>query len=272
MQLAARRPATGRFQIVLIEDADRLTEGASNALLKAVEEPPPHTVFLLCAPSTHPDDVSVTIRSRCRVLALRTPSGRVDRRGAGPAGRHRRRRWRSGRRRCRPGTSAGPGGWPATTRPASSGAACWPSRARCAASRTCSSRPDDLLAAAKGEATVDVRPAGRRRAGGTEDCARRRRHRQGCGRRGPRHRRRGQGAGAAAEVPGDPDRARRAGPCAGRPLRLLPGRDRPQPRLDGAADESGRRRATSMSPRPGSDRSVRCSGWTPCWPAGRRSS
>ncbi len=74
VQLAARRPASGRFQIVLIEDADRLTEGASNALLKAVEEPPPHTVFLLCAPSTHPDDVSVTIRSRCRVLALRTPS------------------------------------------------------------------------------------------------------------------------------------------------------------------------------------------------------
>ena len=74
VQLAARRPATGRWQIVLIEDADRLTEGASNALLKAVEEPPPHTVFLLCAPSTHPDDVSVTIRSRCRVLSLRTPS------------------------------------------------------------------------------------------------------------------------------------------------------------------------------------------------------
>ncbi len=74
VQLAARRPSTGRWQIVLIEDADRLTEGASNALLKAVEEPPPHTVFLLCAPSTHPDDVAVTIRSRCRVLSLRTPS------------------------------------------------------------------------------------------------------------------------------------------------------------------------------------------------------
>jgi DNA polymerase-3 subunit delta' len=74
VQLASRRPGTARFQIVLIEDADRLTEGASNALLKVVEEPPPNTVFLLCAPSTHPDDVSVTIRSRCRVLALRTPS------------------------------------------------------------------------------------------------------------------------------------------------------------------------------------------------------
>jgi len=74
VQAASRRPASGRWQIVVIEDADRLTEGASNALLKAVEEPPARTVFLLCAPSDHPDDVSVTIRSRCRVVALRTPS------------------------------------------------------------------------------------------------------------------------------------------------------------------------------------------------------
>jgi len=70
---AARRPALGRWQIVVIEDADRLTERASNALLKAVEEPAPRTVFLLCAPSSHPDDVSVTIRSRCRLLGPRTP-------------------------------------------------------------------------------------------------------------------------------------------------------------------------------------------------------
>jgi DNA polymerase-3 subunit delta' len=60
--------------VVIIEDADRLTEAAGNALLKAVEEPPPRTVFLLCAPSTHPEDVSVTIRSRCRVVPLRQPS------------------------------------------------------------------------------------------------------------------------------------------------------------------------------------------------------
>jgi DNA polymerase-3 subunit delta' len=71
---AARAPSGGRWQIVLIEDADRLTEGAANALLKAIEEPAERTVFLLCAPSTHPDDVSVTIRSRCRAVALRTPS------------------------------------------------------------------------------------------------------------------------------------------------------------------------------------------------------
>ena len=72
VQTAARRPTTGRWQVVVIEDADRLTEGASNALLKAVEEPPKRTVFLLCAPSEHPEDVSVTIRSRCRLVNLRT--------------------------------------------------------------------------------------------------------------------------------------------------------------------------------------------------------
>jgi DNA polymerase-3 subunit delta' len=71
---AASAPTGGRWQVVLIEDADRLTEKASNALLKAVEEPSPRTVFLLCTPSTHPDDVSVTIRSRCRLVTLRTPS------------------------------------------------------------------------------------------------------------------------------------------------------------------------------------------------------
>lgn len=71
---AARLPVLGRWQVVLIEDADRLTEAASNALLKAVEEPPSRTVFLLCAPSTHPDDVSVTIRSRCRIVSLRAPA------------------------------------------------------------------------------------------------------------------------------------------------------------------------------------------------------
>ena len=70
---AARLPALGRWQVVVIEDADRMTEGASNALLKAIEEPPARTIFLLCAPSTHPDDVSVTMRSRCRLVSLRTP-------------------------------------------------------------------------------------------------------------------------------------------------------------------------------------------------------
>ncbi|EID12257.1 DNA polymerase III subunit delta' [Mycobacterium xenopi RIVM700367] len=74
VQIASRRPSTGRWQIVLIEDADRLTEGAANALLKVVEEPPPSTVFLLCAPSVDPEDIAITLRSRCRHVALVTPS------------------------------------------------------------------------------------------------------------------------------------------------------------------------------------------------------
>ncbi|BBZ11702.1 DNA polymerase [Mycobacterium branderi] len=74
VQIASRRPSTGRWQIVLIEDADRLTEGAANALLKVVEEPPPSTVFLLCAPSVDPEDIAITLRSRCRHISLVTPS------------------------------------------------------------------------------------------------------------------------------------------------------------------------------------------------------
>lgn len=74
VQIASRRPGTGRWQVVVIEDADRLTEGAANALLKVVEEPPPSTVFLLCAPSVDPEDIAITLRSRCRHIALTTPS------------------------------------------------------------------------------------------------------------------------------------------------------------------------------------------------------
>jgi DNA polymerase III subunit delta' len=74
VQTASRRPSTGRWQIVVIEDADRLTEGAANALLKVVEEPPPSTVFLLCAPSVDPEDIAITLRSRCRHVALVTPT------------------------------------------------------------------------------------------------------------------------------------------------------------------------------------------------------
>jgi DNA polymerase-3 subunit delta' len=73
VRIAGRAPSRGRWQVVLVEDADRMTEQASNTVLKMLEEPPPRTVFLLCAPSLHPDDVPVTIRSRCRVVGLRTP-------------------------------------------------------------------------------------------------------------------------------------------------------------------------------------------------------
>jgi DNA polymerase-3 subunit delta' len=68
---AAAAPVAGPLRVVLFTDADRATEQAANALLKAIEEPSPRTVWLLCAPSA--DDVPVTVRSRCRMVVLRTP-------------------------------------------------------------------------------------------------------------------------------------------------------------------------------------------------------
>jgi DNA polymerase III subunit delta' len=68
---AAGAPSGGRWLVVLFEDADRCTEQAANALLKAIEEPAPRTVWLLCAPSA--EDLVTTIRSRCRVVTLRVP-------------------------------------------------------------------------------------------------------------------------------------------------------------------------------------------------------
>ena len=69
--LAQRSPAGGRWRVIVIEDADRLNDSSGNVLLKAVEEPPPRTVWLLCAPGA--DDVLTTIRSRCRRIGLRIP-------------------------------------------------------------------------------------------------------------------------------------------------------------------------------------------------------
>jgi DNA polymerase-3 subunit delta' len=66
-----RAPSQGRWHVTLIEDADRMEERTSNTLLKALEEPPPRGVFLLCAPT--PDDLLPTIRSRCRLVTLRIP-------------------------------------------------------------------------------------------------------------------------------------------------------------------------------------------------------
>lgn len=74
VRVAGRSPSQGRWQMIIVEDADRMSESATNAVLKMIEEPPPRTVVMLCAPSLHPDDVPVTIRSRCRVVALRTPT------------------------------------------------------------------------------------------------------------------------------------------------------------------------------------------------------
>jgi len=137
---AAGAPTQGRWQVLLVEDADRLTEQAGNALLKAIEEPAPRTVWLLCAPSA--EDLVPTIRSRCRVVTLVVPASAavakvlMTRDGIEPAaawspcasrppmpwprcwstGTASTRRTPRGPRPPPRGTSGGPAGWPATRR------------------------------------------------------------------------------------------------------------------------------------------------------------
>ncbi len=71
VQSASRRPSTGAWRVLVVEDADRMVERSANVLLKAIEEPPERTVWLLCAPSAA--DLPTTIVSRCRQVRLRVP-------------------------------------------------------------------------------------------------------------------------------------------------------------------------------------------------------
>ncbi|HWK78281.1 MULTISPECIES: DNA polymerase III subunit delta' [unclassified Microbacterium] len=81
-------PSAGRYRVIVVEDADRMVERTSNVLLKALEEPPERTVWVLCAPSEA--DLLPTIRSRVRPLRLREPDVDdvarliVERTGAAP--------------------------------------------------------------------------------------------------------------------------------------------------------------------------------------------
>ncbi|MBV7363364.1 DNA polymerase III subunit delta' [Actinomycetaceae bacterium TAE3-ERU4] len=68
---AQTAPSGGRWRVIVIEDADRMLPLTTNTLLKAIEEPPERTVWILCTPS--PQDVLTTIRSRCRSLNLLVP-------------------------------------------------------------------------------------------------------------------------------------------------------------------------------------------------------
>lgn len=71
---ATKMPTVSNWRVIILENADRLTEPAGNALLKTVEEPPERTVIILCAPSTDPEDIMVTLRSRCRHIYIPTPT------------------------------------------------------------------------------------------------------------------------------------------------------------------------------------------------------
>ena len=65
-------PSTAPWRIIIIEDVDRMLERTTNVLLKEIEEPSEHTIWLLCAPSAQ--DVLPTIRSRTRIVNLAVPS------------------------------------------------------------------------------------------------------------------------------------------------------------------------------------------------------
>ncbi len=72
VQRSSMAPSRAKWHVIVLEDADRLTETANNVLLKSIEEPPPRAVWLLCTPSV--EDVLATIRSRCRHIMLKTPT------------------------------------------------------------------------------------------------------------------------------------------------------------------------------------------------------
>jgi DNA polymerase III subunit gamma/tau len=68
-EAARYRPARDRFKIYLLDEAHQITDAAFNALLKTLEEPPDHIVFMLA--TTQPEDIPQTIRSRCQHFSFR---------------------------------------------------------------------------------------------------------------------------------------------------------------------------------------------------------
>ena len=72
IERAALAPSRSHWHVIVIEDVDRFRNDAASVLLKSLEEPPPRTVWLLCAPTS--DDVFETIRSRCRQVVLTSPT------------------------------------------------------------------------------------------------------------------------------------------------------------------------------------------------------
>ncbi len=152
---SALTPMLGRWNVLILEDTDRLNDISGNALLKSLEEPGPHTVWVLCAPT--PEDVLPTIVSRARHLRLRTPTtGQVTEVLVARDGviRH----WPRSPPGPRRDTSAGHARWPATSRFACVGLRCWPCPARCGTSGSCFIAAQNLLEAATSDARAITDP------------------------------------------------------------------------------------------------------------------
>ena len=209
-------PTRGRWHVIVMEDADRLTESANNVLLKSIEEPASRTVWLLCAPSV--EDLLPTVRSRCQVVGLRTPATDgfdVPSRGGCRDG--------GFRRACLHGTSsAGPVPWPPSNQCATGATTCWIMMRDLSDLASCMAAAGNIVAAAV--------PTPRR-------CWRTRRHREGdttCWRWVPVRGQRGQACDQVRaqdledrqNARRSPDRARRTRPRAGGPAGLVPRRAR----------------------------------------------
>ena len=264
----AVRRAAGRS--IIVEDADRMTEQASNAVLKMIEEPPPRTVVMLCAPSLHPDDVPVTIRSRCRVVALRTPpvdaiaDVLIRRDGVDPA--------------LAAWSAAASGGHVGRARRLARDEDARLARKAVldvplslVSLAACLDAADDLVGAAKEETDDGDGGARRCRDRGGEGQPRRGRPRAGGGRGEPRGAGAAQGAGEAAEVPGHPARPRLAATARWStwPASTATRWCSTRPAGEAAAAEPPRppRRRRGAGPR-GSVPRARCGGSTRSSPAG----
>src|SRR5208283_3474987 len=68
-EAARYRPARDRFKIYILDEAHQITDAAFNALLKTLEEPPSHVIFMMA--TTQPEDIPQTIRSRCQHFSYR---------------------------------------------------------------------------------------------------------------------------------------------------------------------------------------------------------
>ena len=65
------QPVEGRYKVYILDEAHQLTDAAFNALLKLIEEPPPHLVFVFC--TTELQKMLSTVRSRCQTFVLSRP-------------------------------------------------------------------------------------------------------------------------------------------------------------------------------------------------------
>ena len=184
----------------------------------------PRTVFLLCTPSTHPDDISVTIRSRCRVVTLRTPRAEAIAANALAAATAYRTdaAWAAAAAQGHVGRARRLARDPQDARARREAVLAVPRRLT--GIGACFDAAAGADRGVEAEAATAVSDVDTKERPGAGDRARRRRDRSGRGRRVPGRRRRAQGAGTPAEVAGHPGPAGRARPGSGRPGRLLPRR------------------------------------------------